>query len=591
MRNAGVITQDESGVEHFIWPTNLMGKARMEVQIEPEGMTSDDLLIRQFGYTLIFVALVIYTIMFLFRYLKRLLMLTFLTIIAPFVAMTYPLDKLNDGNAQAFNMWLKEYIFNLLIQPVHLVLYTVLIGSAMDFAADKLLYSIAALGFMLEAEKIMRRFFGFDKASTLEGGSALGGALAMQGINQLRRLTGGNKKQKSDKDGNGNSNNTRISYRTPNSGNSVNDLIDTEYGGNNAQQLPQGRNGQAGENNNEPQTAQQRMVDAYDENYGTNNFDPTERDTMAREANQPEGMNYSEEEYRGILRDSGYSENEINDMISSDPRYANNNTANDQTPTNSPTTPQVYSPNTGTRRQENTSTQRRKTHRIKGALGVVGAGVKYVAPKAARLAIKGTVAGAAGMAGMAAGLVSDDYTNVFKYGAAGLGAGWIAGGGISSVPGKINEFAQGAEARITNAAEQASIEYANTAYGPEEAARRQKQIEDARAERDKERRKLYSDKLGVSGVKPMRQLMKDAQKYREAGITDDEIIIKAMQNKDFNDERAGRKRIILAGLAQEVGKDKKELDRMKQGLEDKGIDKEEIKKYEKAIKEINNWNY
>ena len=133
MRNAGVITQDESGVEHFIWPTNLMGKARMEVQIEPEGMTSDDLLIRQFGYTLIFVALVIYTIMFLFRYLKRLLMLTFLTIIAPFVAMTYPLDKLNDGNAQAFNMWLKEYIFNLLIQPVHLVLYTVLIGSAMDF--------------------------------------------------------------------------------------------------------------------------------------------------------------------------------------------------------------------------------------------------------------------------------------------------------------------------------------------------------------------------------------------------------------------------------------------------------------------------
>ena len=590
MRNAGVITQDESGVEYFIWPTNLMGKARMEVQIEPEGMTNDDLLIRQFGYTLIFVALVIYTIMFLFRYLKRLLMLTFLTIIAPFVAMTYPLDKLNDGNAQAFNMWLKEYIFNLLIQPVHLVLYTVLIGSAMDFAADNLLYSIAALGFMLQAEKIMRRFFGFDKASTLEGGSALGGALAMQGINQLRKLTGGNKKQKSDKDGNGNSNNTRISYRTPNSGNSVNDLIDTEYGGNNAQ-LPQGRNGQVGENNNEPQTAQQRMADAYDENYGTNNFDPTERDAMAREAYEPEGMNYSEEDYRGILRDSGYSEDEINDMISKDPRYANNNATNDQIPTSSPTTPQVYSPNTGTRRQENTSTQRRKTHRIKGALGVVGAGVKYVAPKAARLAIKGTVAGAAGMAGMAAGLVSDDYSNVFKYGAAGLGAGWIAGGGISSVPGKINEFAQGAETRMTNAAEQAAIEYANTAYGPEAAARRQKQIEDARAERDKERRKLYSDKLGVSGVKPMRQLMRDAQKYREAGITDDEIIIKAMQNKDFNDERAGRKRIILAGLAQEVGKDKKELDRMKQGLEDKGIDKEEIKKYEKAIKEINNWNY
>ena len=46
--------------------------------------------------------------------------------IAPFVALTYPIDKLNDGQAQGFNKWLKEYIFNLLIQPMHLLLYTIL---------------------------------------------------------------------------------------------------------------------------------------------------------------------------------------------------------------------------------------------------------------------------------------------------------------------------------------------------------------------------------------------------------------------------------------------------------------------------------
>lgn len=49
------------------------------------------------------------------------MMLAFLTIIAPLMAMTYPLDKLQDGSAQGFNTWLKEYIFNLLIQPVHLI--------------------------------------------------------------------------------------------------------------------------------------------------------------------------------------------------------------------------------------------------------------------------------------------------------------------------------------------------------------------------------------------------------------------------------------------------------------------------------------
>ena len=106
-------------------------------------------------------------------------MLAFLTIIAPLMAMTYPLDKMRDGNAQGFNAWLKEYLFNLLIQPVHLILYTILIGSAIDLVADNLLYALVALGFILEGEKILRKFFGFDKSSTLDSGSVLGGALAM----------------------------------------------------------------------------------------------------------------------------------------------------------------------------------------------------------------------------------------------------------------------------------------------------------------------------------------------------------------------------------------------------------------------------
>ena len=38
-----------------------------------------------------------------------------------------PIDKLNDGQAQAFNMWLKEFIFNILIQPFHLLIYMVFI--------------------------------------------------------------------------------------------------------------------------------------------------------------------------------------------------------------------------------------------------------------------------------------------------------------------------------------------------------------------------------------------------------------------------------------------------------------------------------
>ena len=133
---------------------------------------------RQFGYTLIYCILVFYTVIFTWKYLKRFVYLAFLTMISPLVALTYPIDKLKDGSAQAFNMWFREYVFNVLIQPIHLLLYTILITSAMDFAQQNMIYSIVAIGFLLEAEKIVKSMFGFNKAQGGELSSAItGGAI------------------------------------------------------------------------------------------------------------------------------------------------------------------------------------------------------------------------------------------------------------------------------------------------------------------------------------------------------------------------------------------------------------------------------
>ena len=112
--------------------------------------------------------------------------MAFLTIIAPLVAMTYPLDKITDGKAQAFDAWLKEYIFNLMIQPLHLLLYTILVSSAFALASESPIYALVAIGFMMPAEKLMRRFFGFEKAKTpgLLGGAA-GAAIAMTGLQSI----------------------------------------------------------------------------------------------------------------------------------------------------------------------------------------------------------------------------------------------------------------------------------------------------------------------------------------------------------------------------------------------------------------------
>lgn len=141
----------------------------------------------RFGYILMYFCLIVFTVVFAFQYLKRVIYMAFLTIIAPLVALTYPIDKINDGKAQAFDMWFKEYIFNLLIQPMHIILYYVLVSSATELALNNPIYGIVAIGFMLPAEKLLRKFFGFEKAQTPGGllGGPAGTALAMTAMNKI----------------------------------------------------------------------------------------------------------------------------------------------------------------------------------------------------------------------------------------------------------------------------------------------------------------------------------------------------------------------------------------------------------------------
>ena len=123
--------------------------------------------------------------------------MAFLTLIAPIVALTYPIDKINDGKAQGFDMWIKEYIFNALLQPMHLILYYILVGSSVSIAASNPLYGIAVLMFMTEAEKLLKKIFGLDKAGagTVGGmaGAFAAGAIAsnIKNIAKMSNLPGG----------------------------------------------------------------------------------------------------------------------------------------------------------------------------------------------------------------------------------------------------------------------------------------------------------------------------------------------------------------------------------------------------------------
>ena len=299
--------------------TDLMGLMRFKMQSPDVG--------GKILYLILYLAMVIYTCMFTFYYLKRVLTMAFLTLISPLVAMTYPIDKIRDGKAQAFDMWLKEYTFNALLQPFHLIIYSIFVGSAVDLAVKNPLFAIVALAFITPAEKILRKFFGFEKAGTA---GALGAVASVAGgaavMNQMKSLLSPKK------GGGGASGNKGIRNRNNPEGSapSVEEAFSNGGGANNnnreltdeAQAWENYANtgnlwGDGENESNAPDSsARQRMLDTYDEGFGTDSYEPSERETMAREAYQPEGMNYSDDELRQMLRDSGYSNDEIEGMLS-----------------------------------------------------------------------------------------------------------------------------------------------------------------------------------------------------------------------------------------------------------------------------------
>ena len=174
----GTTTFKDAGTE-VCFSSNFTGVARMKADYQGGTL--------KIGYSILYIGLTVYTVYFAFVYLKRLLMLAFFTMIAPLVALTYPLDKIRDGKAQAFNYWFKEYMFYALLQPMHMLLYTVFVSSALSVAANNLLYAIVALAFIVPAEKIVKQMFGIKGNTESTLGGFAGGALASQAFNMLRK--------------------------------------------------------------------------------------------------------------------------------------------------------------------------------------------------------------------------------------------------------------------------------------------------------------------------------------------------------------------------------------------------------------------
>lgn len=384
--------------------TDLMGLIRLQVQYKD--------FTPKLVYTIFYIALLVYTCKFTWIYLKRTVTMAFLTIIAPLVAMTYPIDKMNDGKAQAFNAWLKEYIFTALLQPFHLIIYTVLVGSAMGIAVKNPLYAIMVIAFIGPAEKLLRKFFGFDKASTpgmlSQAGAMFGGAAAW---NMLKKGVG----FIADKRGGGKSGSSGGNGVRTRGGNAVED-----------QNAPDGYDAFANSNNRNSGatgdgTSNNSNTQDTDDDYSNRAFLPEDNNTQTQDPNNWDN----------------------NDMYLNPQNYSNDYSNADGVNANSTTNGQ------GQETAESTRNNRRIPKNLLATpIGRgVGRSIKNFASrkfangrwkgtglnalkKTARFAGKLAVAGTVGAIGVGMGIAGDDLEDVLKYGAAGGALGYSIAPGI-----------------------------------------------------------------------------------------------------------------------------------------------------------------
>ena len=368
-------TENDQGIK--VESDVFMNESRYNAEeLEDNGSGDNDL--KKFGYAIIYLVLIFYTFMFVWKYLKRFIYLAFLTMISPLVALTYPIDKIRDGNAQAFSMWFKEYVFNVLIQPVHLLIYTILVTSAKSFAETNLIYTIVAIGFLMEAEKLIKAMFGFNKVEgriSSAGAAITGGAMFGFASNLIKN---GISKLPAGKDGEGSSkdsgNNGKVHFNDRQADS------DTKLG---KLQSFAGADGSAGAN-------PIRRIGAANQ----------------RRTNGGRGANRAPTGRRGRVGNRS------------------GNRAGNRARVNTTRALNARIPN---------SSSAPKLSRINGIKNVAGRyfnrkNFKSLGRRAGRIAAMGLGAATLGTIGLAAGLASENDQDILTYTGLGLGAGSLAGG-------------------------------------------------------------------------------------------------------------------------------------------------------------------
>lgn len=128
------------------------------------------------GWTgaIVYVFLVYYLIKMLFFYFKRVLIVYILAILSPAMGIAYSIQRIN-GKSKALGVWVKEFSFNVIIQFVHALIYTIMMNFILAMipnitATSAIPFSVllfVLLNFILDVEDIIKNIFQI-KANSLK---------------------------------------------------------------------------------------------------------------------------------------------------------------------------------------------------------------------------------------------------------------------------------------------------------------------------------------------------------------------------------------------------------------------------------------
>lgn len=118
------------------------------------------------GFTgaIMYAVLVYFSWKFALIYFKRMINVIILTLMAPVVAGSYSVNKImtGKGKSQIFSTWLSEYILNVAIQLVHIIIYISFVSIAIKMSLASLagfILTFVLMNFMTKSEKLLRKLF------------------------------------------------------------------------------------------------------------------------------------------------------------------------------------------------------------------------------------------------------------------------------------------------------------------------------------------------------------------------------------------------------------------------------------------------